>query len=260
MTDTVPEGRHTAEAGPAPAARRVLAQAAFEVKGLLSHGEQLLVSVILPLMALIGLAMTDVPSLGEGERIDLATAGVLALAIISTAFTGQAILLGFERRWGVLRMLGTTPLGRSGLLPAKALSVIAVVAVQFVVLGTVAAVLDWRPELTGIPGALAVTLAGVLAFASLAALIGGTLRAEGVLALANLLWVLLAAAGGVLIPASRYPAPWDTVVGLLPSAALGDGLREALAHGGFPTVEILILLVWAALTSTLANRLLRWSD
>ncbi|QDO88832.1 ABC transporter permease [Ornithinimicrobium ciconiae] len=261
MSTAPPANRHTATPGrPAPTARRILTQAVFETKGLLSHGEQLLVSVVLPLMALTGLAVTDVPSLGEGERIDLATAGVFALAIISTAFTGQAILLGFERRWGVLRMLGTTPLGRGGLLPAKALSVLAVVAVQFVVLGAVAAFLGWRPELSGLPGALAVTIAGVLAFASLAALIGGTLRAEGVLALANLLWILLAALGGVLISADRYPAPWDTVVSALPSAALGDGMREALVHGAFPATQILILLAWAGLTAALATRLLRWSD
>lgn len=244
----------------APVGTRVLAQALFEAKGLLSHGEQLLVSMVLPLLALVGLALTDVPSLGEGERIDLATAGVLALAVISTAFTGQAILLGFERRWGVLRMLGTTPLGRGGLLLAKALSVLVVVAVQFVVLGAVAVLLGWRPELSGLPGALVTTLAGALAFASLAALIGGTLRAEGVLALANLLWVLLAALGGVLVSASRYPGPWDTIVSFLPSAALADGLRTALVSGGFPGTEILILLVWAGICGTLASRLLRWSD
>lgn len=241
-------------------ANRVLAQAQFEAKGLLSHGEQFLVSMVLPLLALFGLALTDSPSLGEGARIDVATAGVLALAIISTAFTGQAILLGFERRYGVLRMLGTTPLGRGGLLLAKALSVLVVLVTQFVVLGVVAAFLGWSPEPAGIPGAVLVALAGVLAFASLAALIGGTLRAEGVLALANLLWILLAAGGGVLIPADRFPAPWDGVVGLLPSAALGDGMRIALVEGGFPALAIGQLLLWGAVASALASRWLRWSD
>lgn len=241
-------------------ATRVLAQARFEARGLLSHGEQFLVSVVLPLLALVGLALTDAPSLGEGDRIDLATAGVLALAVISTAFTGQAILLGFERRYGVLRMLGTTPLGRRGLLLAKALSVLVVLLTQFVVLGVVATFLGWSPEPAGIPGAVLVALAGVLTFASLAALIGGTLRAEGVLALVNLLWILLAAGGGVLIAADRFPGPWDTIVGLLPSAALGDGMRIALVEGGFPALAIGNLLLWAALASTLASRLLRWSD
>lgn len=259
MSDVGTTGR-TGQQGPAPAARRVIAQAGFEARGLLSHGEQLLVSVVLPLMALIALAITDAPALGTGARIDLATAGALALAIISTAFTGQAILLGFERRWGVLRMLGTTPLGRDGLLLAKALSVFAVLVVQFLVLGVVAAFLGWRPDPAGIPGAIVITVLGVLAFASLAALVGGTLRAEAVLALANLLWIVLAAAGGVLIPADRFPEPWSTIVSLLPSSALGDGLRAALVDGAFPTGDIIVLAVWAAVTGLLASRLLRWSD
>ncbi|WP_256839967.1 ABC transporter permease [Ornithinimicrobium faecis] len=262
MTGPLPTDRaaEPSDVRAAPTARRILAQAGFEARGLLSHGEQLLVSIVLPLMALVGLALTDAPSLGDGERIDVATAGVLALAVISTAFTGQAILLGFERRYGVLRMLGTTPLGRGGLLLAKAVSVLAVLAVQFVVLGVIAAFLGWSPQAAGIPGALLVTVAGVLAFASLAALIGGTLRAEGVLALANLLWILLAALGGVLISAARYPAPWDTIVSFLPSSALGDGMRTALVDGGFPLAEILVLLVWTGLASALAVRHLRWSD
>jgi ABC-2 type transport system permease protein len=264
MSDSAasPEGVRVTggHSGPAPALRRVLAHAGFEARGLLSHGEQLLVSVVLPLMALVGLAVTESPSLGTGERIDLATAGVLALAVISTAFTGQAILLGFERRWGVLRMVGTTPLGREGLLLAKALSVFAVLAVQLTVLGAVAALLGWRPDPAGLPGAVVVTVAGALAFASLAALIGGTLRAEGVLALANLLWVLLAAVGGVLFSAARYPEPWASFVAWLPSAALGDGMRSALVEGSFPVVDILVLLGWTLLSALLAGRLLRWSD
>lgn len=264
MNRTTPTDRRTADepgtGRAAPVHRRILAQAGFEARGLLSHGEQLLVSVVLPLLALVALALTDAPALGEGARVDLATAGVLALAVISTAFTGQAILLGFERRYGVLRMLGTTPLGRGGLILAKALSVLAVIVVQFLVLGVVAAFLGWRPDPAGVPGAVLLTLAGVLAFAALAALLGGTLRAEGVLAVANLVWILLAALGGVLISADRYPAPWDTVVGLLPSAALGDGMRAALVHGGFPAAQILVLLAWAAASAALAHRLLRWSD
>ncbi|MDQ3382453.1 MAG: ABC transporter permease [Actinomycetota bacterium] len=240
--------------------RRIGAQARFETGGLLRHGEQLLVSLVLPLLALAALAASSTPSLGDGRRIDLATAGVLALAVISTAFTGQAILLAYERRYGVLRLLGTTPLGRSGLLAAKAASVLVVLAIQAVVLGGVGLALGWRPEPTGIPAALLVGVVGAWAFASLAALLGGTLRAEGVLAVANLLWVLVLAVGGVVLAADRFPAPWGELVAWLPSAALGDGLRSALIEGALPVSELLILLAWAAVGSTLAARLLRWSD
>lgn len=250
---------------PAPASARVLAQAGFEAAGLLRHGEQLLVSVVLPLMALVGLALVPYPELAvgpwaEARRIDVLSPGVLALAVMSTAFTGQAILLGFERRWGVLRLLGTTPLGRGGLLTAKALSVLVVLAVQLVVIGVVAAFLGWRPDPVGVLPALVAVLLGTVAFASLAACLGGSLRAEAVLALANLVWVLLAAGGGVLLPAHALPGPAATLVSLLPSAALGDALRTALVHGAFAWGPLLVLLVWGAAAALLARRLLRWSD
>lgn len=250
---------------PSSPTTRVLAQARFETSGLLRHGEQLLVSMVLPLLALVGLALVPYPELAVGpwsgaDRIDVLTPGVLALAVMSTAFTGQAILLGFERRWGVLRLLGTTPLGRGGLLTAKALSVLVVVAVQLLVLGSVAAVLGWRPDLVGIVPALVAVVLGAFVFAALAACLGGTLRAEAVLALANLVWVLLAAGGGVLLPAHAMPEPLATLVSLLPSAALGDALRAALVHGNLAWGPLLVLLVWGVLATLLARRLLRWSD
>lgn len=245
---------------PAPPARRVLSQARFEAAGLLRHGEQLLVSIVLPALALLTLALADVPSLGPGRRIDLATAGVLALAVVSTAFTGQAILLAFERRHGVLRLLGTTPLGRGGLLAGKALSVLVVLAVQVVVLGGLGLALGWRPDPVGILPAVVVGVLGVAAFASLAALLGGTLRAEGVLALANLGWVLFLGAGGVVIPTTELPDAVAAVVTWLPSAALGDGLRTALVDGAVPLREALLLVGWAGVLGGLAARYLRWSD
>jgi len=244
----------------APPARRVLRQARFEAAGLLRHGEQLLVSIVLPALALVTLALTDVPSLGPGRRIDLATAGVLALAVVSTAFTGQAILLAFERRHGVLRLLGTTPLGRGGLLAGKALSVLVVLAVQAVVLGGLGLALGWRPDPVGVLPALVVGVLGVAAFASLAALLGGTLRAEGVLALANLGWVLLLGVGGVVLPTSQLPEAVAGVVSWLPSAALGDGLRAALVDGAVPAREALVLVGWSVALGGLAARYLRWSD
>jgi ABC-2 type transport system permease protein len=255
-----------ADAGPAaPAAARVLAQARFEAVALLSHGEQLLVSLVLPLLALVGLALVDYPELSvgpwaEARRIDVLTPGVLALVVLSTAFTGQAILLGFERRWGVLRLLGTTPLGRGGLLAAKALSVLVVLTVQLAVVAGVAVALGWRPSLVGLLPALAAVVLGATVFALLAACLGGTLRAEAVLALANLVWVLLAAGGGVLLSARALPDPLALVVGLLPSSALGEALRTALVDGGVDARSFLVLAVWGVLAGLVARRYLRWSD
>lgn len=250
-------------AAQAPAARRVLAQARFEALGLLRHGEQLLVSVVLPVLALVGLSLVTFPELAVGRwsgaaRIDVLTPGVLALTVLSTAFTGQAILLGFERRWGVLRLLGTTPLGRGGLLLAKTTAVLAVLTLQLLLVGAVALALGWRPALAGVlPAVLAVGL-GALALVALAACVGGALRAEAVLALANLVWVLLAGFGGTLLPAASLPA--GPLLSLLPTAALGDALRDALVLGSWNWPALGVLLLWGLLAGLLARRLLRWSD
>lgn len=255
----------TATTRAAVPATRVLAQARFEALGLLRHGEQLLVSLVLPLLAMLVLVSAPFPELATGrwagtDRVDLVVPGVLALAVLSTAFTGQAILLGFERRWGVLRLLGTTPLGRDGLLVAKALSVLAVLTVQVAALGTVGALLGWRPAAAGLVPALVAVVLGAAAFALLAACLGGSLRAEAVLALANLVWVLLAVGGGALLPLSALPPAVAPLVAVLPSAALGEALRAGLVHGVWEWSALGVLAGWGAAAAVAARLLLRWSD
>jgi len=244
----------------APARQRVLAQARFEVGTLLRNGEQLLVSIILPALVLVGLSATTSPSLGPGNRIDVAVPGVLALAIISSAFTSQAIATGFDRRYGVLRYLGVTPLGKGGLVAAKVLATLAVLTIQVIVLSVLGLALGWHPNAAGVLPALVFIVLGTWAFVALALLIGGTLRAEAVLALANLLWVLFLAIGGVIVPRSQLPDAVAGFVGLLPSAALGDGLRSGLVDGTLNLPALLVLLAWAGATTLLAARLFRFDD
>lgn len=247
--------------GASTPAVRVRAQAGFEVRTLLTNGEQLLVSLILPALALVGLALTTAPSLGPGRRIDLAVPGVLALAVVSTAFTGQAIATGFDRRYGVLRLLGTTPLGRSGLLVGKAVAVLAVVAVQTLVLAAIGVAFGWRPQPSGLAIALVLLLLGSWVWVSLALALAGVLRAEATLALANLVWVVLAAFGGLLIPTDRLPGALSTVAQGLPSGALGDGLRAGLTgNDGGLFAPVVVLFAWGVLGSFLVARFFKWSD
>ena len=135
-----PSAAPESTARPRAAARpaRVFAQGRFETLTLLRNGEQLLVSVVLPAMALVGLTLSPYPALGDVHRIDVTAPGVLALAVASTAFTGQAISTAFDRRYGVLRMYGVSPLGRSGLLMGKLIAVGAVLLVQVLLLGGLA--------------------------------------------------------------------------------------------------------------------------
>jgi ABC-2 type transport system permease protein len=244
----------------APARDRVLSQARFETRTLLRNGEQLLVALVLPAMALVGLALSHSPSLGPGRRIDLAVPGILALAVISTAFTGQAISTAFDRRYGVLRLLGVTPLGRNGLLLAKALAVLTIEVLQGVVIGALGLALGWRPQWAGLFAGGLSALLGTWTFVALALLLAGTLRAEGVLALANLVWILLLGLGGVIVPPSQMPSALAHLADLLPSGALANGLRDGFGGGRLAGIPLLVLVVWGALATVLASRTFRWSD
>lgn len=123
-----------------------------------------------------------------------------------------------------------------------------------------AVALGWRPELVGIPVTVVSVALGSAAFVSLALLLAGSLRAEAVLALANLVWVLLAGVGGLLLPATLLPAPLTEVVRWLPSGALGDALRAGLLDGDVPWLPWLVLVGWTVLLGAAAARLFRWDD
>jgi ABC-2 type transport system permease protein len=243
---------------PAPPVRRLIAQARLDASLVLRNGEQLLLALVLPVLLLVGLHAVDVPSLGPGRRIDVLTPGVLALAVMSTSFTGQAIQTGFDRRYGVLRLLGTTPLGRSGLVGAKVLAVLGVQVVQVVVIGGVGLALGWRPDVAGAPAAVLAVALGTAAFVSLALLMAGVLRAEATLAAANLVWVLLLAGGGVVVPVDRMPGGLASLAQVLPSGALGEAMRDALLHAHLALVPCLVLLAWTAAAAVLTARTFRW--
>lgn len=257
LTGNLPAGGFAPDPAAAPVGRRVLAQARFDARVMLSNGEQLLLLLVLPALLLVALALTHTPDLGAGRRIDIATPGVLTLALMSTAFTGQAISTGFDRRYGVLRLLATTPLGRAGLLAGRVLAVLGLLLVQTVLLGGLGLALGWRPRLSGLLiGALGV-LAGTAAFVALGLLLAGTLRAEAVLAAANLVWILLLAGGGVVLPPQQL-GPLAGLARLLPSGALGDFLRTACRFGLADWGALAVLLAWGAAAGVATARWFRW--
>lgn len=239
----------------------VWTHARMETRLLARNGEQLLLALVVPLLLLVGGAESgSVVNLGSGRRIDVLTPGVLALAVMSTSFTSLAIATGFERRYGVLKRLGASPLPRSGLLLGKVASLAIIEAAQVVLIGGVALALGWHPHAgaADVVAAVALTLAGTAAFAALGLLMAGTLRAEATLAGANLVYIVLLVAGAVVVPLSSYPAGFRQVVTLLPSGALAEGLRETLDGSGLTWARLVVLLVWAGVGAVAAVRFFRW--
>jgi ABC-2 type transport system permease protein len=247
--------------GAAPLPRMVGAQAGLELRTLLRNGEQLVLTLIIPVLLLAAFSKEDLVSYPGHSRIDFLAPGILALAVMSTAFTSQAIATGFERRYGVLKRLGATPLSRRGLIAAKTLTVLVVEALQSILIIVVALALGWHPRGGVAAAAWAVLLmvAATAAFSGLALLMAGTLRAEATLAAANLVYLVMLGIGAVVFPLTKFPAGSRHVLLLLPADALSDGLRSVLQNGsGLPGGDLLVLLVWAAVGIGLAVRTFRW--
>jgi ABC-2 type transport system permease protein len=247
--------------GAAPFPRMVLAQAAMEARLMLRNGEQLLLAVVIPVIVLVG-GVSGARHVGlhfAHRPVDVFTPGVLALAVMSTSFTSLAISTGFERRYGVIKRLGSSPLPRSGLLVGKVLALLLVEALQITVLAVVGAILGWHPEagVVGVVGAALAIVLGTAAFAALGLFVAGVLRAEATLAAANLVYLLLMAAGAVVLPSSSYGA-FGHVTAWLPSGALGDAMRTSFQHGTIAWRDLAVLLVWAAVGTVLTARTFQW--
>ncbi|MBD8505245.1 ABC transporter permease [Hoyosella sp. G463] len=251
---------------PAPQANRALpmlaAQARLELLLLLRNGEQLLLTLLIPITLLIGFTILPVGTVSE-PRAAAIIPGILALAIMSTAFTGQAIAVGFDRRYGALKRLGATPLPTWAIIGGKSAAVIIVVALQMVVLGAIALALGWRPAPLDLLASIPAVAVGTVAFAALGLFLGGWLRAEIVLALANLLWFVLAGIGSIVLASSITPgtAPASsaaTIAELTPSGALVAGLQEGLAGQAGP-LPLLVLAAWAVLFTVGAARTFRFT-
>jgi ABC-2 type transport system permease protein len=244
--------------GAASFPRMVAAQAAMEARLMLRNGEQLLLAVVIPVIVLIGgVKGADQLGLDLSHRpVDVFTPGVLALAVMSTAFTSLAIATGFERRYGVIKRLGSSPLPRSGLLAGKVGGLLAVEVLQVAVISVVGLVLGWDPA-NGFVGSLLAVVVGTGTFAALGLFLAGVLRAEATLAAANLVYLLLLAAGAVVLPSSSYGG-FGHVAEWLPSGALGDAMRHACLEGGVAWRDLGVLLVWGALGTVLTARTFRW--
>jgi ABC-2 type transport system permease protein len=239
----------------------VATQAKMEATLMLRNGEQLLLAVVIPLIVLVGgiLGVRHLQLAGNRDAVDVLAPGVLALAVMSTSFTSLAISTGFERRYGVLKRLGSSPLPRTGLLAGKVGALLLVELLQIVVLSFVAGILGWSPTLTALGGlgGVVTVLLGTAAFASLGLFLAGALRAEATLAAANLVYLVLLAGGAVVVPAASYGGAGRWLA-LLPSGALGTGLRESLGHGWFPAGPTVVLVVWTAIGTLLTARTFRW--
>lgn len=234
------------------------AQVRAELALLARNGEQLLLTLGIPVLLLAFFSKVDVLPTGTGKPVNFLAPGILALAVMSTAMVGLGIATGFERSYGVLKRLGATPLGRWRLVVAKVLTILVVELVQLVALALVATALGWRPG-GGWLVAVAPIVLGTSAFAGIGLVLAGRLPGTVNLAAANGLYLVLLLLGGMIVDLAKLPAPLRALAKALPSGALAEGLRGAFgtAHR-VPGWAWLVLVLWAVAAPVVAAFTFRW--
>jgi len=236
--------------------RPLAAQVRLELALIFRNGESLLLTLGIPVAVLVFFSLVDVLPI-DGDAVDFLAPGALALAVLATAFANLAISTGFDRGYGVLKRLGTTPLGRPRLVAAKGLAVLVVIAVQAAVLVAAALALGWSPDVEPVPLVGAIVLA-VAAFTGLALVLAGRLGALVCLAAANAIFVVLLLLSGMVFPLDELPSGLEAAADALPSTALAEALRGALSGADVPGRVWPVLAVWAVAGVALAVALFRW--
>ena len=255
-TAIFPTGTFTPDPSPSAPGAMLLSQTRLELKLILRHGEQLMLTLLIPVTMLIAMTLLPVGDF-SAPRVNHILPLVLAVAVMSTAFSGQAIAVGFDRRYGALKRLGATALPKWAIIGGKSCAVGIVIVGQMVILCVIALFLDWRPGLIGVlVGAVAV-IVGALAFATMGLLLGGRLKAEIVLALANILWFAMLGIAGLILLDDSLPGPLHALVTIIPSGALTEALAQA-QDGAIAYLQLAILAGWAAVCGFLAVRTFRF--
>lgn len=236
------------------------AQIGSELSLVRRNGEQLLVTLGIPLLLLGFFGTVDILPTDTEEPVDFLVPGILALAVMSTSMVSLGIATGFERSYLVLKRLAATPLGTGRLIAAKTIAVVCVETVQMALLAALGAAIGWTPESANWLLALLAVVVGTFAFAGIGLALAGNLRGEVNLAASNGLYLVLLLLGGVLFPLDRLPSVLHAIGRATPTHALADVLADALMSSGTHTATSwLVLAAWAVVMPAIAARTFRWS-
>jgi ABC-2 type transport system permease protein len=171
---------------------------------------------------------------------------------------GSGGSIAVERGIGWNRQLRLTPLRPSGYVLSKvALSLLMALppllvtyAVGGLALGVRLPATTWT--LVGLGSWL-----GALPFAALGVVVGYVARPDSVQQLSGLLYMLLAAFGGIWVPVEQMPHLMRTIAAYTPAYWVGQVARSPLFHGSLNLHAVAVLLAWAAGLGLVALRRFR---
>ena len=172
---------------------------------------------------------------------------------IGAVLMGTAPRMAAERQSGWTRQLHLTPLRSSSVLAARVMAAVLLtlpaICITFAAASAVKGVTlpawEW-------PTMVAVLLAGVVPFAALGTVIGNLTDGDSATGVTSIVYLTLAALGGLWMPVKVLPAEMRAVAHALPSYRLAE-LAWRIAAGHTPPVgAVAVLGAWAAALTVLA--------
>ena len=247
-------------------------QTAYGLRSLLRNPRVLVFTVAFPVVMLVlfnaiftgGDNRTTEFSGGSISTDAYFTAGIMAYAIMMSAFSTLAIGLTSQRESGVLKRLRGTPVPSWTFIGAqilRSLVMVLVMAAALLAIGVLAFDVDLPGE--AMVGLVVYVLLGAAALAALG--IGATAvmpTAEAASTVAPFTVVMLGFISGVFIPVEVLPNWLEEIGRVFPLFHLADGLQTCLAPGttgtGLDAGNVAVLALWLAGGAAVAVRRFRW--
>lgn len=230
----------------------------MEVVRLLRNKRVLIFSMLMPAVLLLifgGLYKKDALN-GVGAAAYLMVS--MGLFGSMTAAIGSGGTIAVERGIGWNRQLRLTPLPSSSYIATKVvLSLLMALPPLLLTWIIGASALDVRLSASTW---LLITVGawlGAIPFAALGLLVGYLAKPDSVQQISGLLYMLLAAFGGIWVPAEQMPQLMHRIAEWTPAYWTGQVARSPLFHASLDAHGIWIMLGWTALFGTLALRRFR---
>jgi ABC-2 type transport system permease protein len=222
-----------------------------DLKISLRRSESLLVTVLMPIIVLIAFSFTD-------GGVDKYLPFIFVQSTMATALLSLGITNGFDRRYRVLVRLGTTPIGKRGIVLSKIIYVFILETFQLLLIGGIGVALRYRPGAAALLAFPFCWLASI-SFASLALIISSNLKAETNLGVQNLTYLLLLGISSVSFTTTTDNELFK-LVKLLPSSALHSLVRYAAELQNFPIAAFISLAIFGILLTLIAIRTFKFDE
>lgn len=200
---------------------------------------------------------------GAPDFLQLVFPMTIFLAVTSAALTVTAGPLANLRAKGMLRLLGTTPVGRARLVFTHMFARILMVTAQTIVLLALAVTLG-KVEPSRLPALFGIALLGLTMFGGIGYLIGGRLAspdtATNVGTLVQLAALFLS---GLAFPVEFMPDAVRITLGLLPTSFFADLMLTQMSQGDpvHPAwLSILVVAATAVVAVFVAVRTFKWDQ